>query len=87
MTRVSSDLAGTETGTGEADTLAENSIPVLVASQICAKIREEKASRFFSQCWGCVRFSGGEFARMCVSSRPDLRGCALVNKEYDRDNP
>jgi len=53
------------------------------AMAICEKIRGEKARRIFSQCWGCVRFSKGDFSRMCASSKPDFRGCRLVNEVHD----
>ena len=62
-------------------------IPHEVALQLCAEIRREKEHKLFSQCWGCVKFSKGEVAKMCVSSRPDYRGCNLVNERYDTAAP
>jgi len=35
---------------------------------------------------GCVKFSKGDFAKMCASSRPDYRGCSLINERYDKPN-
>lgn len=57
-------------------------IPADEAARICSEIRE-KGVRLFSQCWGCMRFSKGDTAKMCFSSKPDNRGCGLVNKRYD----
>lgn len=64
--------------------MPERAIPREVANEICRRIKKERALRVFSQCWGCARFSKGDFSRMCASSRPDFRGCALVNREFDR---
>ena len=61
-------------------------IPKDVAYQICAEIKEGKAGGWFTQYWGCVRFSKGDPTKMCVSSQPDYRGCKLVNERYDRMN-
>jgi hypothetical protein len=54
-----------------------------VALKLCSEIRNEKKVKPFTQCWGCVKFSNGDPAKMCFSSRPDNRGCGLVNKRYD----
>jgi hypothetical protein len=62
-------------------------IPKDVALQLCIEIRRKNKGKWsFAtlQCWGCVRFSRGDPARRCVSSRPDYRGCSLVNAHYDR---
>jgi len=58
-------------------------IPKDEAAKLCSEIRNEKGVRLFSQCWGCLRFSKGDAAKMCFSSKPDNRGCGLVNKRYD----
>ncbi len=60
----------------------EENIPRDVAFQLCEEIRMEKAGKWFTQCWGCVRFSKNDPNKMCFSSRPDYRGCNLVNKRY-----
>lgn len=64
-----------------------NSIPHDTAFQLCAEIRQECRGKWFSaaywQCGGCVRFSKGDPARMCVSNAPGYRGCNLVNARYD----
>jgi len=59
-------------------------IPKDVAFQLCEEIRKEKAGRWFTQCWGCVKFSKGDPTKMCVNSPPDYRGCKLVSERYDR---
>jgi len=64
-----------------------NPIPKEIAFQLCAEIRQKYHGKWYTlaglQCGGCVRFSKGDPARMCVSSSPDYRGCNLVNKRYD----
>ncbi len=59
-----------------------------VAMQLCGDIRQEYGGKWYTlaglQCWGCLRFSGGDPAKMCVNCQPDLRGCNLVNARYDR---
>ena len=65
-----------------------NAIPKDVALQLCAEIRQNYQRRWYTaarwQCWGCMRFSKGDPAKMCVASRPDHRGCNLVNARYGR---
>lgn len=64
-------------------------IPREVALQLCTEIRREKEHKWFGQCWGCVKFSKGDFEKMCASGKPGHRGCSLVNDRYDespRDN-
>lgn len=63
--------------------MPQSAIPREVAIEICERIKGEKGRRVFSQCWGCLRFSKGDFSKMCAGSRPDFRGCALVNREFD----
>ena len=61
-------------------------IPPEVGLKLCGEIREETGKALFSlarwQCWGCLKASKGEPAKMCVGSRPDGRGCNLVNARY-----
>lgn len=63
-------------------------IPLEVAQQLCAAIRAEERGRWWSaahwQCWGCARFTGGDPQKMCMGSAPGWRGCALVNRRYER---
>jgi hypothetical protein len=65
------------------ETAVGKAIPKDMAFQLCEEIRKEKAGKRFTQCWGCVKFSKGDPAKMCLSSRPDYRGCKLVNECYD----
>jgi hypothetical protein len=62
-------------------------IPEDAALQICTEIREKKKIKLFTQCWGCVKFSKGNPEKMCFNSKPDNRGCGLINKRYDELNP
>jgi hypothetical protein len=59
-------------------------IPRDVAFQLCEEIRKEKGVKLFSQCWGCVKFSKNDPAKMCFYGPPDNRGCKLVNTRYDQ---
>ena len=63
-------------------------IPRDTALQLCSEIRQDNRSKWHTisrlQCWGCMRFSKGDPAEMCLSSREDYRGCSLVNKRYDQ---
>ena len=62
-------------------------IPEDVAFLLCAAIRHKNRGKWYTfaglQCWGCLRFSKGDYARMFVSKREDYRGCNLVSKHYD----
>jgi hypothetical protein len=62
---------------------SETPIPKDEAMKLCSEIRKEKGIKLFSQCWGCMRFSKGDSEKMCFNSKPDNRGCRLVNKQYD----
>ena len=57
-----------------------------VALLICATIRQENQGKWYTfaglQCWGCMKFSKGDPAKMCISSREGYRGCKLVNKRH-----
>ena len=63
-------------------------IPKEQALQLCAQIREENRHKWYTpagmMCWGCVKFSKGDPAKMCVSLQPDYRGCYQVNARYDQ---
>ena len=63
-------------------------IPKETALTLCAEIRQQYLGKWWTfaglQCWGCVKFSQGDSAKMCVSSRPDYRGCNLVTARYAR---
>ncbi len=59
-----------------------------VALLLCAEIRQQYRGKWYTlagmQCMGCLAASKGEIAKMCVSSRPDNRGCNLVNARFAR---
>ena len=46
------------------------------AIRLCTEIRAVKARRLFTQCWGCVRFSRGDPAKMCFANAPATGGVA-----------
>ncbi len=60
-----------------------DSIPRETAEKLCAEIRAGNQRRRLSpaavQCWGCMKYSKGDPAKMCLGSRD---GCNLVNKRY-----
>lgn len=57
-----------------------------VALLICAALQQDNRGKWYTpaglQCWGCLKFSKGDPARMRLSSREGYRGCRLVNKRY-----
>ncbi|HEX6542676.1 MAG TPA: hypothetical protein VF040_13035 [Ktedonobacterales bacterium] len=67
---------------------APDVIPWDTARQLCTTIQARNRRRWFTpngmMCRGCVRFSGGDPAKMCFASKPDNRGCYQVNALYDR---
>ena len=67
-----------------------NPIPRETALQLCADIRQQYRGKWYTlpgmQCIGCLTASKGDAAKMCVSSRPDNRGCNLVAARYNRDS-
>jgi hypothetical protein len=70
-----------------ADTIGQ-AIPQAEALRLCAEIRaanrHKRLSLASAQCWGCIKFSRGDPAKMCLSSKPGNRGCSLVNARYGR---
>lgn len=58
------------------------------AIQLCAEERAENRRKWLSaahwQCWGCVKFTGGDPDKMCMHSPQGYNGCLLVNARYDR---
>ncbi len=66
---------------------SKEAIPEDTALQICNEIQKESHGKLFSfaswQCWGCLKFSKGDVAKMCFAGRSDYRGCNLVNKRYE----
>jgi len=56
-------------------------IPRETAERLCAEIRAEKDKNLAArmQCWGCMKYSKGDPAKMCLASKD---GCNLVNKRW-----
>lgn len=65
------------------DPQGKGPIPQETARDLCREIRQAKATRLFTQCWGCVRATRGVEEKMCFFKPPDFRGCALVNGRFD----
>jgi hypothetical protein len=63
-------------------------IPKDTALQLCAEIRRENRRKWYTpaamMCRGCMTFSKGDPAKMCLSSQPGYRGCYQINARYDR---
>jgi hypothetical protein len=61
-----------------------DSIPLETAERLCAEIRAENQKKRFSpaamQCLGCMTYSKGDPAKMCLGSRD---GCNLVRKRWE----
>lgn len=59
-----------------------------VALRICAEIQQQYRGKWYTlagmQCIGCLKASKGDVAKMCAGSRPDGRGCNLVNARFAR---
>jgi len=74
-----------------AQTESVNGIPKNTAFQLCAEVRREFRGKWFTfaglQCKGCILFSKSDPAKMCISNRPDYRGCNVVNARYDKMSP
>lgn len=70
------------------DEVAPAAIPREVALRLCTEIQHENRGKWYTSggmmCRGCVRFSHGDPAKMCFSSKPDNRGCYQVNARYER---
>ena len=67
--------------------ISQEPIAQETALQLCADIRQQFQGKWWTlagiQCSFCLIFSKGDQAKMCVSSRPDFRGCNLVTARYD----
>ncbi len=65
-----------------------NAIPKDQALAICEQIRQENRGKWYTfnglWCWGCATFTKGEADKRCFASSPDYRGCAQVNRLYDK---
>jgi hypothetical protein len=58
-------------------------IPVEKALELCREHRNQHKVRFFSHCWGCMRYSKEDPSKMCFHNPPENRGCRFVNKLFD----
>lgn len=63
-----------------------NAISRETALRLCREIREENRGKWYTldglRCWWCSTFSGVPENRR-FASRPDCRGCRLVDARYD----
>ena len=63
-----------------------DNIPLETAIELCKEHRVRHKVRIFSQCWGCLKFSKEEPAKMCFYNKDNPagnRGCKFVNKLFD----
>ncbi len=69
--------------------VAQEPIEREAALRLCAEIQKQYKGKWYTlagmQCMGCLAASKGDVARMCVSSRPDNRGCNLVSARYNKN--
>jgi hypothetical protein len=65
------------------DEESTNVISEDIALKLCNEIRDEKPVKLFSQCWGCLKFSKEDPAKMCFYDPPKNRGCTIINKKFD----
>lgn len=56
------------------------SVPQPLASQLCRQAQDNQIIKVFTQCWGCVRFSKGDPAKMCGG----IVACNLVLARYHK---
>lgn len=62
--------------------MAEVSISLDKAIELCHFYRDKNRARLFSQCWGCLRFSKGQSEKMCFFKPPNNNGCVKVNEMF-----
>ncbi len=69
-------------------TMPSTTISEETALQLCAEIRREHGGKWYSlaglQCWGCLKYSGGDPAKMCGYDGAAFRGCNQVVARYHR---
>ena len=56
------------------------SLPVDLAARLCKEVQDGQPIKLFTQCWGCIKFSGGDQAKMCGG----IVSCNLVLKRYQK---
>lgn len=63
-------------------------IPYDVAAGLCTAIAAENRGKWYSfnawWCWGCMRASRNAPEKRCFAATPDCRGCAQVNRRYEK---
>ncbi len=68
--------------------LSREPIAQETALRLCRAIYQQYQGKWWTlagmQCYFCRKFSHADPAKMCVSSRPDFRGCNLVTARYER---
>jgi hypothetical protein len=64
-------------------------IPAEIALKLCQEIRKKNRGKWYSfygvWCNMWVKFSKGDVAKLCFSSRADNRGYGQVNGRWDKD--
>ncbi len=74
-------------GSEQGDTKMSKTISQDEALKLCGAILRENHGKVYTfnglWCWGCSTFSG-EPKNRCFGSAPGCRGCAQVNRRYDR---
>lgn len=68
------------------ENMVQERIPMEVALQLCAKIREEAEKDWQTPagrwCWACQEASGGDPKKRGFLVKPGNRGCILINARY-----
>lgn len=53
---------------------------------LCDEIRKENRKKWWYlqgyQCWGCFKFSGGDYQKMCLCNGSEYTGCYMINTRY-----
>ena len=68
------------------DSSVQERIPMEVALELCAAIREEAEGDWQTPagrwCWSCQEATGGDPAKRGFLREPGNRGCILINARY-----
>ena len=61
-------------------------IPMDVALQLCAEIRQEAEDHWYTEaarwCWACQQATGGASTKRGFLRLPTNRGCMLINARF-----
>jgi hypothetical protein len=64
-------------------------IPAETGLRLCEEIRRDNAGKWYSfnglWCWGCAKAAGGDPAKYCFANGVGNRGCAQVNRRFERE--